>query len=272
MKKFIVLLTDFGNDFYVGQMKAVIKKINPLVEVIDLCNNIEPQNILQALVVISSSYKFFPANSIFVCVVDPGVGSKREIIIVKTKKYFFIAPDNGILTDIVKSLDTEVFKVIDNRYFLKPTSYTFHGRDIMAPLAAYISKGVKISKIAKKIDKKCLNLVEVPSPQEIKRNNKIILIGKYIFHDSFGNIVTNIKENLIDKSEISRYNLKIICSHRSWLTGLKYFYSEVKEGEILSYINSFGYVEVAVNKANAYNFFSKFDSIKNFSFELIKNL
>lgn len=272
MKKIVVLLTDFGNDFYVGQMKGVIKKINPKAEVIDLCNNIEPQNILQASIVINSSYKFFPKKTIFVCVVDPGVGSKRDIIITYAKDYIFIAPDNGILSSIIRFSNSKIFKVVNNKYFLKPISNTFHGRDIMAPLAAHISKGVKIHKIAQMIDKKSLNLIEIPIPQKIIKNNKLVYKGNYLFHDSFGNIITSLPENLIEKNFIERYVIKISCISKNWFVHLKHFYSEVKEKEILAYINSFGYIEIAINNSNAYEFFSKFDNIKNFSFELIKKL
>jgi len=145
-KKFIVLLTDFGNDFYVGQIKGVIKSIFNDVEIIDLTHNIQPQNVIQAAVVIGESYKYFPKGSIFICVVDPGVGSKREIILVKKDSYLFLAPNNGLLTKIIDN-NCKVYKVVNEKYFLKPTSFTFHGRDIFAPVAAYLAKGKKINNI-----------------------------------------------------------------------------------------------------------------------------
>lgn len=272
MKKFIVLLTDFGNDFYVGQMKGVIKSINPSVEIIDLCNNIEPQNILQASIVINCSYKFFPKGSIFVCVVDPEVGSKRDIIIVSIKNYTFIAPDNGILSSIIELPDSRTFKIVNNKYFLKPLSNTFHGRDIMAPIAAYISKGVKISSVAERIEKTSLNQIKIPLPEKIIKDKSIIYKGKYLFHDSFGNIVTNFTKNLLDDKDICKYAINIKIANKKWLVKFKHFYSEVKKNEILAYINSFGFVEIAINNSNAYKFFSKFGDVTKFCFELIEIL
>ncbi|MCX7910497.1 MAG: SAM-dependent chlorinase/fluorinase [Endomicrobia bacterium] len=269
MKRFIVLLTDFGNDFYVGQMKGVIKNINEKVEIIDLCHNIQPQNILQASVIIDSSYKFFPAGSIFVCVVDPGVGSKRDILIVRFNKYIFISPNNGLLTKIIQTNNVEVFKVVNTKYFLKPLSNTFHGRDIMSPIAAYLSKGLDINKIATKIDESSIVKIDIPIPKKRFHKDYEVYIGKYLFHDSFGNIVTNLTDDLIRESDLDNYFLKISCKNKIWKIKMKKFYSEVREKEILGYVNSFGYIEVAVNKSSAYALFTSVAPITKFSFNLI---
>ncbi|MEN3014232.1 MAG: SAM-dependent chlorinase/fluorinase [Endomicrobiia bacterium] len=268
MKKFIVLLTDFGNDFYVGQMKGVIKNINPDVEILDLCHNIQPQNILQAMIILGSSYKFFPKGSIFICVVDPEVGSNREIILLRTPDYIFISPNNGVLSEVIRENKVDVYNVINDKYFLKPISNTFHGRDIMSPVAAYVSKGVDIKKIACKINIQHVKIFEIANPLVIKRNNCIEYIGRYLFHDSFGNIITNLKKDFINKEPDGKFFVKVKCNTKTWKVRLHKFYSQVKEKELLAYINSFGYIEVALNKADAYKYFSKFGDLSNFLFIL----
>lgn len=251
--KMIVLTTDFGNDVYVGQMKAVIKSINPNVEIIDLTHEIQPQNLSHAALVISSSYKFFPKGSIFVCVVDPGVGSKRDIVLLTTNEYIFIAPNNGILTAVVeKNKNCSFYKVVNSKFFLSPVSNTFHGRDIFAPVAAYLSKGVSINEICQKYDKsKFVYLKEIKPLCKILNNRKVF-IGQYVYHDRFGNIITNLEIEKIKKSKkLNKCIVKVFFKNvQIYNLPLRQYYSEVKEGEPIAYVNSFGFIEVAINKGN----------------------
>lgn len=269
-KKYIVLLTDFGNDFYVGQMKGVIKNICENVEIIDLSHSIQPQNVLQAAIIIDVSYKYFPEKSIFVCVVDPQVGSKRKIILVKKEGYIFLAPDNGLLTKIISN-DAEIYKVVNNKYFLKnQISNTFHGRDIFAPVAGFLAKGIKIEEICEKADKEKINYISFPEVKIKKYKNKTYFFGKYLFSDNFGNIITNLK---ISKEHLDKCFLYVY--HRNKLyykLKFKKFYSEVKKGEFLALVNSFDHVEVAKNCGNAYHkFLKKFKDLSQINFVLVKN-
>jgi len=269
-RKIIVLLTDFGNDFYVGQIKGVIKSIYNNVEIIDLTHNIQPQNVVQAAVVIGESYRYFPKGSVFICVVDPGVGSKRDIILVKKASYLFLAPNNGLLTKIIDS-NCELYKVVNEKYFLKPTSSTFHGRDIFAPIAAYLAKGEKINNICKKLNIKYINFLSCFEIKTKTINGRKHFIGKYLFHDRFGNIVTNLKKSILENKDYVIY----VCykNRKYYKLEIKRFYSEVKEKELISLVNSFGYIEIAENRGNAYQrFLKEFKNLSDVEFLLSEKI
>lgn len=256
MSSFIILVTDFGCSFYVGQMKGVIKKINPKAEVIDLCHDIESQNIIQASVVIGSSYRYFPEGTIFVCVIDPTVGSDRDILILKTQDYIFLAPNNGILTTVInKNKKFHIFKVYNDKFFLHPTSNTFHGRDIFSPVAAYLSMDLNyLKEICQPYYKTKLKIIKDLFPKKERFYGTNRLIGKAIFYDKFGNIVTNFDTSVYKNLKKSKL---IQIFHNDELikeVAIKKSYFEVKQGEFIAYVNSFGYLEVAINCGNAYEY------------------
>ena len=245
MSAHVALLTDFGlEDNYVGTLKAVILKINPKACVVDICHSIPPQDILAAALILKGSYLYFSKKTIFLIVVDPGVGSKRKAIILKTKDYTFIAPDNGILSLISdENRQRQIFKITNDKYFLKPTSNTFHGRDVFAPVAAYLSKGLKPNTFGP--ERKELKKLIFPKPQLNKREKQID--GEIIYIDRFGNLMTNIEEGDIggvsDDVFISIKN-KII-------SGIRRSYYSVLKARPLAIINSMGYLEIAVNQDSA---------------------
>src|SRR3990172_5235382 len=174
----ITLLTDFGNqDAYVGIMKGVIAGINPFANIIDICHSIPPQDIFSGAYLLYTSYKYFPRKTIHVAVVDPGVGSRTDIVCVETKDYFFLVPDNGLLSFILQEeRPKSIFRVTNNKYFLPSPSNTFHGRDVFAPVAAHLSLGVKPQKMGIKINQ---------------------LEHKIIYIEKFRNLITNIKKEYI---------------------------------------------------------------------------
>lgn len=176
----IVILSDFGNSEYLGIMKGVIYSIYNKAKIVDLYNNINPHNIKEAAWILLNSYKYFPKNTIFLCVVDPGVGSKRNCLAIKTKNYYFIGPDNGLLYPTIKQNKTQ--KII--KLSTKGASKTFHGRDVFAKAAAKLEKGTKIEKLGKIINKNKLKKLEFHLN---KRRGEIVRI------DNFGNIITNLK-------------------------------------------------------------------------------
>lgn len=204
----IVLLTDFGGkDEYVGVMKGVINSINPEVKIVDLCHEIPPQNIIWAGYVLYKSYKYFPEETIFLCVVDPGVGTKREIIILRTDNYYFIAPDNGLLSLVYKnSKIKKTIRVNKDKFSLKPVSFTFHGRDIFAPIAGYLSKRKKIDSFGQQVQK--IKIVNFPKPSFSKCEIKATVIHI----DRFGNLITNLKKDEFQKLRWA--NFKIFIKNR----------------------------------------------------------
>jgi S-adenosyl-L-methionine hydrolase (adenosine-forming) len=235
----IVFLSDFGlKDGYAATVKGVIKNINPGVEIIDLSHQISPQNVDEASFVLWNSYKFFPKKTIFLSVVDPGVGSNRGIIILKTKKYIFVAPDNGLLKYVMaeeKSYKTYAVEI--ERLHLNKVSNTFHGRDIFAPLCAMLSKDTSIKKLGKKIEiKKTETFIRV-------KKNKAIYEGKVIYIDHFGNAVTNLKINnqFYGEVEVQKHKIKKIS--KSYYIG--------KRGELIALIGSANLLEIAINGENA---------------------
>jgi len=243
----ITLITDFGlQDGYAGVMKGVIANINPSVNVIDISNNIGPQNIFQAAYVLNSSYTYFPKGTIHVVVVDPGVGSDRKIICLKTDDYLFLAPDNGVLSFIAaKEESPSIREVTNGKYFLQKISNTFHGRDIFAPVAAHLSKGVNHKELGERIDK--INKIDLPKPI-LSPDGK--LTAEIIYVDSFGNLITNVNQEVIDRMKIGTERVSITMGRRR-INGICSSYTDVGDNEALAIFGSSGYLEISVNLGSA---------------------
>ncbi|RZN64831.1 MAG: hypothetical protein EF806_01925 [Candidatus Methanoliparum thermophilum] len=241
MKKIISLLTDFGT-FYPAIMKGVIFKINPDVEIIDITHSVN--RIKEGAFLLRSCINYFPDGTIFVVVVDPGVGSRRNILIVDGKidnsPKILIGPDNGILSLAIAEMDSyKVYQAFNKKYFLKDVSRSFHGRDIFAPIAAHISKGVSIDEIGKTCSKfEKLDIF-------LKINSREI-IGEVLYIDDFGDIITSIPNNLINDIKTVEFNDRKINIYDT--------YSDVKKGDLLVLKGSHGRVELAMNAGNAAKF------------------
>jgi S-adenosyl-L-methionine hydrolase (adenosine-forming) len=239
----IALLTDFGlKDGYVGTMKGVIKSINPGEDIIDLSHEIKPQNVQEAGFILWQSYQYFPENTIFLCVVDPGVGSNRKILFIKTEKYFFLAPDNGLL-DYVISRENEIagYHIDMQKFKNEELSNTFHGRDIFAPLAANFSRNHNLKYFGKKIsvEKKDL-FIDINTD---KRKYK----GKIIHIDIFGNAISNMLLQGIISANVRILNRKI--------DGISKSYFDSKDMELIALKNSSNLLEIAVKNGNAANLY-----------------
>jgi S-adenosylmethionine hydrolase len=244
----VVLLTDFGNSPYPGIMKGVIKDINPEVSIIDLSHNVSSQAVREAAFILLTSYKYFPNKSILVCVVDPGVGSVRKIILAETEHYCFIAPDNGLLSPVLEREPSKRMVSVENsEYFLKPVSRTFHGRDIFAPVSAHLSLGKDTNVFGRPADEVFhLDLGNLQiKDKEIR--------GEIVFVDSFGNLVTNIPEDVLKGIQKRRI---FVCIDESRISGLKESYTEVQKGEPLAIFGSFGYLELSVREGKANKYFT----------------
>lgn len=242
--RIITLLTDYGlEDNFVGVMKGVILGINPNVRIVDITHCVKPQDIIGAGFLLKGSYRFFPEGTIHLVVVDPGVGSKRNAIVVETSDYFFIGPDNGVLSLALDSV-RKVVRITNERYFLRPVSSTFHGRDIFAPVAGYLSKGISVDRFGKET-KRCKDL---NIPKAKKDGDRII--GQVVYIDHFGNLITN-----IDKKVFNRFVCKKIRFKGTYINKISINYRQTKKRSPLAIFGSFGNLEISIREGNAKDYF-----------------
>jgi S-adenosylmethionine hydrolase len=245
MRRLITLTTDFGHDDpFAGIMKGVILGLAPDAQIVDITHAIGPQNIRQAAWTLEAAAPCFPAGTVHVAVVDPGVGSERRPLAVQAGEHTFIAPDNGLLTPFLASAD-DIFELTRSRYFRKPLSATFHGRDVFAPAAAWVAQGTPLSQMGDPVE----NPVLLDIPQPVFMNG--ILTGEVIHIDRFGNIATNItRGHLADhfQEEAAQQSLRI---GRGSNLRLASHYSDRAPGEAGFLLNSWDRVEVFVREGNA---------------------
>lgn len=244
MKKIVTLITDFGtSDGYMGAVYGVLKSINPEIDIVIITCNIPPADIRKASRAMVNSCRFYPDETIHLVVVDPTVGPKRRALVIKDEHFYYIGPDNGVFTSVYKSSENyECYHINNPKYRLTTGSETFHGRDLFAPAAGYISLGIPLIEFGPKIDDPIM--ISEPLPEKIKND----IIGKVIDIDSFGNLVTNIPADMVKQE--SKFN---VCGHK--ITGLSKSYADVNIRQPLAYIGSTGYLEIAINGGHAANFF-----------------
>jgi hypothetical protein len=247
MTNIITLTTDFGRkDFYVAQLKGVILKLNKNAQVVDITHEIKRHDIFQGSFVLSQIWKYFPNGTVHLGIIDPGVGSKRKSLVIKTNHCVFIGPDNGLFSLALKDQKVEKIIEIDETKVKKISgigkiSNTFHGRDIFAPIAGLISKN---SIPIKKFGKEVRGIKEIKEIKEIKiPKNEIIYI------DNFGNIITSLEKRNFEINEklVLRYNKKKKISARFVRT----FSDAEKKGEFLLLEGSHGFLELDVREGNA---------------------
>ncbi len=238
--KVITLLTDFGYlDPFVGQMKGVILSINPYITIVDITHDIKSHDIEEASFVLWNSYKYFPPGTIHIAVVDPGVGSKRKAVIAEIDKHYFLFPDNGLISYLIKDKKFKAFCIENKRYMLRQNSPTFQGRDLFAPSAAWLSKGESIENFGKEIKKLITFTVEEP---KIIKNKKVLkIIGKVIHIDKFGNAITNIKISSEKPQEVKIQGISLPIVR---------FYNEGGE-KPAALVNSDDFIEIFLYKGNA---------------------
>ena len=252
----ITLLTDFGtDDEYVGLMKGVILSVNPLATIVDLTHQINRHDIVQAAFTIHSGYHYFPEGTVHLIVIDPGVGTHRRLLALKLENHFFIAPDNGVLTLLLGEKNVSSLNLITNQnYFRPPISYTFHGRDVIAPVGAHITNGLEINELGPEIDLQKVIYLENLSAR-LTENGEIK--GEVVAIDHFGNMITNINSEQLADCLQAAPRKKIRISIRSRvIEGLSETYASVSSNTPLALIGSRGYLEIAINKGNAAQHFS----------------
>jgi S-adenosylmethionine hydrolase len=247
-RSIVTLTTDFGStDPFVAVMKGVILGINPEAELVDLCHDIRPYDIMEAAYVIAQAYRYFPPRTIHVVLVDPGVGTARRPLLVSADRYIFVAPDNGVLSLIYAREEAlYVRHITATHYFLEPVSNTFHGRDIFAPVAGWLSRRVETEKFGDLIT----DYTRFAAPQP-KRVNEHSLKGVVVRVDRFGTLMTNLTP--ADLPELFRENpapFKMTIG-KGEITQLKTAYADGAQGEVFAIVGSSGYLEIAANRASA---------------------
>jgi len=240
----ITLLTDFGSrDAFVGIMKGVMLQINPALCFVDLSHEVSPQDVFAGALLLSGAAPFFPSGTIFVAVVDPGVGSHRRALLVETHTAFFVGPDNGLLSLAAPASAVQrVVHLTNEQYFLSPCSQTFHGRDVFAPVAAHLSRGVSPEQFG--VVTSDMERLTVP-PVEHRPDS---LTGRVIYIDHFGNATTNITENELRPFSMDTLLVSIGAVQ---IRGVKTSYAAGEIGAPLAVINSWGMLEIAVRNGSA---------------------
>lgn len=242
MSTVITLTTDFGyKDPFVGEMKGVMLSINPRVLPVDITHAIDPQDIQEGAFLIGGSYRYFPKGSIHVVVVDPGVGSERRAIIVEAGGHCFVGPDNGVFSAVLSSPESaRVIHITEEKYVLSLKSPTFQGRDVFAPVSAWLSRGIAPEEFGPRVG----DPVRIELPQPLREAKQII--GEVIHIDRFGNAITNIR----------RSDLEVLGG--AWHAGLKgmrvplaVHYAQAEEGALYCLVNSSGHLEFFVNRGDA---------------------
>ena len=243
----IVLTTDFGlNDEYVGVLKGVILSINRQATIIDLSHGIPPQAVGRAADVLFHNFPYFPEGSVHVCVVDPGVGTARRIIVAKACNQMFIGPDNGVFSRILKAdPGADVYELSNEDWFLENISTTFHGRDMMAPAAARLSLGASIEEAGPRITTDSCVTISTTAPllseDEIR--------GEISAIDRFGNLITNIETSLLmDFGLVPGLTVRIKSHLLQFIQGS---YGHLPDNQPTAIINSSGMLELCVKNDNA---------------------
>jgi S-adenosyl-L-methionine hydrolase (adenosine-forming) len=247
-RSIITLTTDFGvNDHYVGTIKGVILNIFPDVEIVDICHSVQPFDVLDGALTIAQSYSYFPSGTVHVVVVDPGVGTARRSILVTSDRHHFVAPDNGVLSMVYSQEERlHIRHVTAEHYALQPVSNTFHARDIFAPVAAWLAKGVDPEKFGDEITD--FVRFNAPKPKSADGNT---LRGVVLKVDRFGNLVTNVTPQdapMLFGVDPAPFRISV---GRHEITEIHSNYAEGSPGEVFGVLGSMGYLEISSNRGSA---------------------
>ncbi|MCX8161157.1 MAG: SAM-dependent chlorinase/fluorinase [Candidatus Saccharicenans sp.] len=246
-KQCIALLTDFGTrDYFVASLKGVILSINPDCAIVDISHEVPEYDLKAAAFILWACYRFFPGGTIFLTVVDPGVGSERRIILARSPRYFFIAPDNGVLSLILKQDNPELWELTGRAHFLADRRSSFEGRDKMAPVAAWLSLGVSLSELGRPAENP--RRLEVSEPQLENRE----IQGQILYRDRFGNLITNLDQQLIARFLTGNRGARLVLvAGKKKISEMAASYSSGGSDRPFFIINSLGLLEIAVYKKAA---------------------
>jgi S-adenosylmethionine hydrolase len=240
----ITLLTDFGTrDWFTGVMKGVILGVSPRAAIVDITHEIPAGDLRAGAFALAASARFFPKGTVHVAIVDPGVGGPRQAIAVQTENYCFVGPDNGLLSWVLAKEKVLGIVAIENpRYLLAPVSRTFHGRDIFAPVAAHLSRGLPLKKLGRPL--KSFVELDWPEPRLVGSQ----LHGEVVYIDHFGNALTNLHEAAV---RLLVSESCAVFTGRRRLCPLAEFYQAVPAGKPVAILGSSGFLEIALNRGNA---------------------
>jgi S-adenosyl-L-methionine hydrolase (adenosine-forming) len=248
--RIITLLTDFGQrDHFVAVMKGTVLTINPDVSFVDITHEIAPQDVAGGAFTLGQAYSSFPPGTIHVAVVDPGVGTARRALVASARAQFFVVPDNGLLTYVLNSEEAiAVHEITSDHYLRKPVSTTFHGRDVFAPVAAWISRDIPLQQFGPPLHEP----VRLKVPQ-LTRVRDSLIQAAVLATDRFGNLITNLKPEDLPAYGTTGRKWKILAGKRE-ITTFRRTFGEVGEGdagEVFVVPGSTGYLEIAVRNGSA---------------------
>ncbi len=246
----ITLLTDFGlQDEYVGAVKGVMLTRHPAAVIVDISHGISPGDLRSAALMLESAYGYFPEGTVHVVVVDPGVGTDRDILVAETGGHRFLAPDNGVLSAVLRTSPPErLRRLTRSDLFLTPESRTFHGRDRFAPVAAFLAAGGDSAELGPGLDVSELQKLELPMPSRTPGGD---IEGEIDAVDRFGNLITNIPGEMLARSVHGSPKAVAVAVSDRVVHGLAHTYGSVPHGTLLALIGSRGFLEVAVNGGSA---------------------
>ncbi len=242
----ITLTTDFGaNDHLVGAMKGVILKVNPEAEIVDISHKVMPYDILDGALTIGQAYRYFPLKTIHIVIVDPGVGTQRRPLLVSGDQHYFVAPDNGVLSMVYEREErVTVRHVTAEHYFLSPMSNTFHGRDIFAPVAAWLSKNGQVSSFGDEVT----DFVRFSLPKPKSANG--VVYGVVLKVDNFGNAITNLAAEDVPQLLVANAKFTVTVGSKP-VRRFAQTYSQGEPGEPFALIGSSGFLEISMNRSSA---------------------
>ncbi len=244
MRPVIALLSDFGTrDHYAGTMKGVMFGICPDVTLVDITHEITPHDVMEGALQLAASCRYFPAGTIFLAVVDPGVGSSRRGIAAEAGDYRFVAPDNGVLTAVFRDMPAKRIVELTERRYARPTvSRTFEGRDRFAPAAAWLAKGIQLSALGRAVA--TYHQLEIPQPEVGEH-----LAGVVLLVDRFGNLVTNVDRKTFEGFTRGQAVALKVGGHA--VAGVVATYSDIHAGEVCGLFGGSDHLEFAVNGGSA---------------------
>lgn len=242
----ITLTTDYGtNDHLVGTVKGVILKINPDVTIVDITHNVVAYDLLDGALAIGSAYRYFPSKTVHLVIVDPGVGTERRPLLVTGEQHFFVGPDNGVLSVVYgREERLAVRHVTAEHYFLQPVSKTFHGRDVFAPVAAWLTKAWQSQSFGEEIQ----DYVRFSLPKPKTADG--VLKGVVLRVDTFGNLMTNLTIGDLPEGMLKNGSLKMQVGQKK-VQHFSETFAKGEAGQPMAILGSSGFIEIAINRGNA---------------------
>jgi S-adenosylmethionine hydrolase len=244
----VALLTDFGSrDHYAGTMKGVVLSVCPEATLVDITHEIAAHDVLGGALELAAAYKYFPPGTVFLVVVDPGVGSTRRGIAAEAGEFKFVAPDNGVLTAVFDDhAPRKIVELTERRYARPTVSRTFEGRDRFAPAAGWLAKGIDLVALGRPAG--AIHRLEIPVPAVLSDRESVTINGEVLRVDRFGNLVTNIDRKSFEKLAGSALDIRVGAHH---ITKFVSTYADAMAGEVCALFGSTDHLEIAANGASA---------------------